>query len=659
MTKSNNKVDLTPIVILAVGGVIRVIYLLQLSSTPFAQHPILDAEYYFTWGTKLAWGGLWVLPDFQGNPLYPYFLAFLIRIMHAEPLLIRVIQHGLGLVTCLLIYHSGKILFSRATGFLAALFYAVYIPAVFYEGWFLSASLTTFLAAALLFFLISDPDNSRRIHWFEGGIIAGLTILGRPTLMPLGILIWSFFPSGKQVSGKNKAPLLFLAGFLVILVPAGIFFSLGSGEIMIFPAHGGENFYIGNNPNAGGGSKIPDFARGSPSLQHDDFIRTAEQRTGRALTPGENSSFWFGQALRFIAGHPLTFASRLVYKIYLFFSANNISDNYNLIFFKQLIPILRFPFTWHILSTLGILGMIAGWRKKKKIAPLYLLTFCYTISIAFFFISGRFRLPTAPYLAIFGAIGIQSIIRTIREKKTKSTVGLIIAGGVIFFGLSSGTEKTPLYASYLSAGEIYYRDGDYKGALSYLQKARDGERKAGILNNQRFYRIHYALGQTYLGLNQSTEAAEEFKLIEDKILNSPLEPEFDIGNAYAAHRFYREAKNHYLNLLDSSPDHYRAWNNLGMVYKKEGAYNQAVETFKKAIKNNPEYSAPHVNLGNIYVKQGKYEAALKEFATALELDPSLRQLHLSAAFCLQKLNRFREAEIEAKQCPRALMTRKY
>jgi tetratricopeptide (TPR) repeat protein len=640
--------------ILGIAVVFRVIYLIELSSTPFFRHPVLDAQYYLRWGGQLAWGGFGVCPGFQGNALYPYFLAFLIRFLNAGPLLIRIVQHGLGVITCLLIFRSGKVLFGGKTGLLAALFYAIYIPAIFYEGWFLSASLTTFLVAALLCALLAARENFRRENWIGSGVIAGVLILARPTLLPLGILLWIIFAFKKKEPGRALRPLLFLAGILIIIIPAAIYFGMGSGEGGVISSHGGENFYIGNNPEATGAGRIPDFARGTPALQHDDFLREAERRAGRNFTPGENSRFWFREGIQFIAGHPFAFLKLLVFKIYLFFSANAISDNYHLPFFKDQLPILRLPFSWHVLSTLSILGMIAGWRRRKNVALLYILTGCYVASISIFFITSRFRLPVAPLFAIFGAFGVISIWNAVREKRKKAAAVLIIAAALIFFVLGRLPETTPIYASYLSAGEIYYRDVDYDHALSYLEKARDTLKEAGTANQLRSYRIHYALGQAYLGLNQPVKAAEEFQLLVRESQNNLLEPDFDIGNAYAAHKFYREANDHYLAVLQASPDHFQAWNNLGMVYKEAADFNSAIESFTEAIRINPEYSAPHTNLGNLYVLQEQYEAALNEFRAALRIDPALLQLHLSSAFCLQKLNRLTEAEAEMRRCPAAL-----
>ncbi len=92
---------------------LRVIYLVELSSTPFFRHPVLDAQYYLNWAGRLAWGGFRFCPEFQGNPLYPYFLAFLIRFAHPSPLLIRIVQHGLGIVTRYLIFRAGRALFNE------------------------------------------------------------------------------------------------------------------------------------------------------------------------------------------------------------------------------------------------------------------------------------------------------------------------------------------------------------------------------------------------------------------------------------------------------------------------------------------------------------------------------------------------------------------
>ena len=139
-----NRVNKVLILILVLAALFRLLYFTELSRSPFFRHPVLDAQYYTDWAEKLAWSGFEPLPDYQGNPLYPYFLALCFRVFGTGPYFPRLVQHALGVLTCLLVFQAGKSLFRPGTALLAAFLYALYVPALFYEGWFLSASLAAF-----------------------------------------------------------------------------------------------------------------------------------------------------------------------------------------------------------------------------------------------------------------------------------------------------------------------------------------------------------------------------------------------------------------------------------------------------------------------------------------------------------------------------------
>ncbi|MFH1037959.1 MAG: tetratricopeptide repeat protein [PVC group bacterium] len=656
MRGGEQRANATPVLlagVIVIAALVRAAYLIELSSTPFFRHPVLDAQYYLSWGSSLARSGFHFFPEYQGNPLYPYFLAFLIRFLHAGPLALRIVQHGLGVVTCLLIFRAGKCLFSVKTGLLAAFFYAIYTPAVFYEGWFLSASLTAFLAAALLSSLLSAAAGRRPGQWLGGGIIGGMLTLARPTLLPLGALAWILISFWGRGAERRNASLLFLSGILIVVIPVSLYLSLSRRELVFVSSHGGENFYIGNNPAATGVSRIPDFARGTPSLQHNDFQREAERRAGRPLSPSESSRFWFREGRRFAVSRPLLFLGLLVRKTALFFSAGSFSDNYHLPFFRDQLPILRLPFSWHVLSAGGILGMVTGWKERKRLGLLYLLTAGYAASIALFFIADRFRLPAAPFFALFAAGAVSFLFRSIRRKQTRTATGIILAGVFLFIGTGLVPEAVPSSASHLSAGEVYYRDGQYHRAVDYLKKARADLETAPAPAIPIGYRIQYALGQAYLGEGELEKAQAGFRQLKSEHRSGRQEPDFEIGNAYAEHCLYRQAREHYLAAVSEKPDHHRAWNNLGMVYREEGEAGKARTAFLTALDLQPEYAPAHTNLGNLLVREEQFEAALNEFKEALRIDPSLARIHLSAAFCLQKLNRLSEAEEELRRCPPA------
>ncbi len=310
-------------------------------------------------------------------------------------------------------------------------------------------------------------------------------------MLPLGALLWLLASFRGRRNGPWQGPLLFLAGLLIIVAPSFLYLSLSRHEPVFVSPHGGENFYIGNNPEATGVSRIPDFARGSPALQHEDFRREAERRTGSALSPAASNRFWFREGLRFITAHPLLFLKLLLFKVFLFFNANAYSDNYHLPFFLNQLWILKIPFSWRILSTLGLLGLITGWKKRKSLALLYILTVSYIVSLTLFFVTARLRLPAAPLLALFGAYGVASFFQAIKQREKKTLASLSILVVLIFIGLGLPPEATPLYASYLSAGEVYYRNGEYDRALSYLERARDALGEDPEENRLRASRIHW------------------------------------------------------------------------------------------------------------------------------------------------------------------------
>jgi len=655
---SNQEMTLTKkllIIILVLAAVLRLIYLVELSGSPFSLHPVLDAQYYVNWAQKLAWGNFRFVPDYQGNPLYPYFLAFIFRFLGANPHLIRLIQHGLGVLTCLLIFRAGREVSTPAVGLLGTFLYACYVPAIFYEGWFLSAALAAFLTAALLAFLLYARGQPDRLNWLPAGILSGILLLARPSLIPVGALFWVFYISRKP-GGKPdiKTSSFFLAGLLVVVLSYSFYYYGQEKEWALISPHGGENFYIGNNPEANGASKMPDFARGSPSLQHEDFRKEAVRRSGRELSRVQSSRFWLKRGLIFIFSHPLQFIKLLILKILLFFGGTDLSDNYHLQFFRGDFAVLKIPFSWRALSALSIIGLVIAWKERKKLSLLYIFVCSYILSVVLFFVTSRLRLPLAPVFCLFAAYALNYIGNQFKVKNWYKPALTIISGAVLFILLAWPKGGTPVYPFYISAGEVNFRQGNYARALSYLEKAREETEERFKEINLRNYRLYLSLGQTYLATGESEKAAQAFDRLLEAAVLPPAELNFEIANAYANNGQYDRAIGHYRLALRENLDHFQAWNNLGLSLGKSGKYDEAGRAFQTALKINPFHAPSHANLGNLYIEQEKYQPAEEELEKALKIDPSLVQLHLARSYCLQKLNRISEAEAAAMRCPRSV-----
>src|SRR5689334_16413172 len=104
------------LIIFAVAFAIRAIHIWQLTSTPFFDTLLGDANGYDQWAQRLA-GGDWVGSDvFYQAPLYPYFLGVIYTIFGRDLLVVRVIQALIGSASCALLGLTGERLFSRKIG---------------------------------------------------------------------------------------------------------------------------------------------------------------------------------------------------------------------------------------------------------------------------------------------------------------------------------------------------------------------------------------------------------------------------------------------------------------------------------------------------------------------------------------------------------------
>ncbi|MDP8234856.1 MAG: tetratricopeptide repeat protein [Candidatus Erginobacter occultus] len=642
--------------VLAAAVLFRAVYFIELLDSPFGRHPVLDAGYYYNWAVRLAAGGFRYTGDFSGNPLYAYFLAFLVRFLRAGPVLIRAFQHLLGVLTCLLVYRCGRKLSGEKTALAAALLYAVFPPAVFYEGWLLSASLEAFLMTALLAVLLSAGDRSRAVC-FGGGLLAGLLLLARPSLVPLGAAAWILFGSRGVKFGRRAAGLLLFAlGLILPLLPFSLQYYSQEKEIVFVSPHGGENFYIGNRPGAFGLGQMPEFARGMPELQRRDFRAEASRQTGRALSPGESSRFWFGRGAEFIETYPLKFFRLLAVKTYFFFCGGDFSDNYHLSFFRRLFFPLALPFTWRMLSALALAGLIAGRLPRKPTGLFHIFLFSYVLSIVLFFVTSRFRIPAVPLFCLAAAGWLAALGRDLGRRRLLPAAGRIALVMILFILLAGPAYRPPFYAIYTSAAEVYARDGQMDRAGEFLRLAGEEHEGDSAPLTFRSYRHYLARAQVELKRGNMEEAEEIFSRILAEVKERPGALHFEIANVWAENLHYEKAEEHYRAAIAADPGDFRALNNLGLTLKARGKGEEAEAAFLRAVEANPGYAAARGNLGNLYFDRGEWAAAAREFRAALELDPGvMARFRIALAYCLRRLGRPAEAEEELRKCPPGLL----
>jgi tetratricopeptide (TPR) repeat protein len=150
---------------------------------------------------------------------------------------------------------------------------------------------------------------------------------------------------------------------------------------------------------------------------------------------------------------------------------------------------------------------------------------------------------------------------------------------------------------------------------------------------------HVCLGLINAGTGHYREAVVEFQRAVE------LEP----GNESAAIGWASalehdgaidDAETVYQRVIDSHPQSYFAYNNLGAFYYRRSEYEKAIHMFQKVTELAPENYAGYVNLGGTYNDLGKFLEAIAPLKKSIALRPSYGGYSNlgTSYFGLQKMN---------------------
>ena len=567
------------VVLAIVAVVVRAIYFVEHSSSPFFHGLVLDEANYDALGWSMASGeGLWegVLTF---NPLQPLILAAIYSIGGhdlAWPRMVQLIADlamvgGVSVVTGRLVsWRAGLI-----SGFMAAL----YGPAIFYAGELLAECWSlSFLALSLA------AMTGRSWRWrLLAGLLMGVAVLGRPNLVlfyPVLGLWW--FWSERGAGLIRIAPLII--GMLLAISPITTR-NIAAGDAVMMTAHGGINLFIGNNKDASGWFKIP-RGTGLAGSQQDLITsaqREAEKDLERELRPSEVSDYWRDEAVSDFTKDPVAATTGLLRKTAYFFNAYEKPMVANYHYAQQNSAVL----TWGSIGLapvmiLGGIGMVLGWSRRRKLAPLYILVVTYTAGVVLFFVSMRYRLPVVAGLLPFA--------------------GLAVERGVVW--LRSGRKGLPV----VLVGVVLWSGVVLWPSVRQAELPRD------------MAHTHYYLGTVALDNEAHEQATAHFEdalsLVDD---NVRYRHQYGIA-LYRSGRI-DDAITQLEQVTTQEPIFLQPYVSLGIAYRKKGDFAEAEATYRRAILVSERYPFIWYNLGNVLVDQGRQSEARAAFEKALELKP--------------------------------------
>lgn len=568
-----------PLLIVAMTLLVRLVYLLELSSQPGFLVPMVDERWHWEWAHEILEKSFFGEDAYFRAPLYPYFLAFLAFVTSGSIFWAKVLQILVTAGTSLFVYRLAFTLFDQRAAIISGLAYALYGTLVFYETMFLIPGLFLFFTVWGMYRLVSQRGSESGLTWFTTGIIFGLAAISRPNiLVVLPFLMLWLYVSRKQIAvlARRAAPPLWIAlGILLMILPVTVRNLAVTGEFMLISSQGGINLYLGNNEVADGLTMLMPEVDLDESLSWSRFIpvtqAAAEREAGHSLTAAQQSSFWTGKAIDFIFENPGKFLSLVLKKSAYLISGFENSDNSDLyyqrtksILYSGLLFNFGIYFPFGILLPAALAGMYLTRRRIADTAPLCVFVVAYIPTIVFFLVTARHRLPLVPFLIVLAAGGVTTLL----SSRTGREVREVLMAALIFVGTLIIVNRTFFDAGTTSAFQTHYNNG------------LKCERLEDFAGAEQEYRL----------------AAAEYPY-SAPLLNN-------LGNILYRQKKDRQADSVLHLAIKQNPDYPLPYNNLGKIQQRRGNNDSAVVLFDKTLARIDTVRFKVANVAQVYVNKG-------------------------------------------------------
>jgi Flp pilus assembly protein TadD len=417
--------------ILAVAAAVKAVAIGQLAGHPLLQPAGgLDSEWYVALATRVAAGDWTLSGAFDGgafpiSPLYVYVLAAILGLTGGSLLAARVVQAAFGVVAIWCAMRGARDWFGDAAGLVTGAVLAAAGVLTFHEIVLLQSALDPVLIAALALVYGRAVLGDRWIAWAGAGLVAALFALNRPNALivaaaiGLGLIV-------RALRRRQRPAAIALAAFAAALAlglaPAALRNLAVTGRLTLVSSHGGLNFAIGNRAGADGTYEAPPGITPSIAGQAHDARVVAEAALGRPLADPEVSAYFTGLGLAWIREHPVDAAALFARKLWLVAHRSELPLNYSYAYYERdEATILRWlPVGAWCLVPLGLAGLAVrprpGVMRSAYLAWAALVPL-YAISVAVFFVAGRYRLPILVPLAMTGAGAIVSLVAAVRGRR--------------------------------------------------------------------------------------------------------------------------------------------------------------------------------------------------------------------------------------------------
>ena len=392
-----------PLFACALTFALRLITLARLSDSPYGLPVTSDMKFYADWGRRIAEGQLTDFHAFYGQPLYAYLLGGVFALVSFQPFWVGLLQALLDATTALLIFKIATQVFAESPragvviGLSAAIGWAFYVPAAAYCGLLIPAAFVTVSWWFTIWWLLRRSAAARWFEWLGLAFLIGLAaMISAATLFLLPLALVAAI-----LRRRGRALLALATGLALGTAPAWGHNLFIARDPVFISAHGGLNFWIGNNPEANGYPKIPSGLPSEQGALLHESIDIAERAAGHFLPRSAVSKYWSDKAWEYITVHPLDWLALEGVKLKNFWSSFGYDDLSSITPLRDasiVLPGIHFG----LLAALGLPGAIFAFRNRKArwiIAALGL----QMLALLPVFVNERYRMSAAPGLLLLAA----------------------------------------------------------------------------------------------------------------------------------------------------------------------------------------------------------------------------------------------------------------
>jgi len=420
---------------------------------------VSDLRTYITLGSEIARG---ILPkEFYYQPFYyAVFLPVIYLLSGTSLRAVVVVQCLLGGFTALFAGLTGKELFGRVAGLLAALFTAISTPLLLYAPFHQNETLQAFNLTLLFFLFLGALRKRNFLYWALTGLMAGIALLTRGNALLFLPLLLAGLWLMKRVAPRRKAvlTLVFLACFLAPQLPFIVYNTIAKGRLTGPSTAADAVLALGNTPEAPPGGRNAGLPAGP--MEYPPSYHSWMAKAARGVSVPRQMFNW-------MCREPGAFFELQFRKLLLFWDGRELPNNVSLYGegkYSLLLKLLL-PGRSQLLLALALAGMFLFARKSFSSGTRrrgYLYCFCviYWGAVALFYILSRFRAPIIPLTQIFAGAFLASLILRWKkwERNRKILWLLCFAAGAFFtvraYDLYADNLEPALMRAFRPAGTV-------------------------------------------------------------------------------------------------------------------------------------------------------------------------------------------------------------